>query len=81
MKGQAKGSAVFTIGAITVIVAVGSLAFILWSLTDYSEKCKINRSDICDTFNGPSFPLLVVVLIIAALVLISSTVVYILVTA
>jgi len=80
MKGQAKGSTVFLIGTITVLIAVGSLAFILWSITDYSERCKTERMDVCDTFTGPSFPLLVIVLIIAGLVLISSTVVYILVT-
>ena len=76
-----KGNTATTIGAVTVIVAVCALAFIFWSITDYSEKCKITYTDVCNIFTGPSFPLLLIVLIIAGLVLISSTVVYILVTA
>ncbi|MBI4894650.1 MAG: hypothetical protein HY833_02855 [Candidatus Aenigmarchaeota archaeon] len=76
-----KGGAALAIGTVTVLIAVGALAFILWTITDYAEKCKTEQSDVCDTLNGPSFPLLIIVLIIAGLVLIASTVVYILVTA
>lgn len=75
------GGAALTIGIVTVIVAVSALGYILWSITDYSEKCKTETLDICETFSGPSFPFLLIVLIIAGLVLVSSTVVYILVTA
>jgi len=76
-----KGGAALAIGVVTVIIAVGALGFILWTITDYAEKCKTEASDVCETLNGPSFPLLIIVLIIAGLVLIASTVVYILVTA
>lgn len=75
------GGSAFVIGAVTVLVAVGALGFILWSITDYSEKCKTQNLDVCSTFTGPTFPLLLIVLVIAGLVLVSSTVVYILVTA
>ena len=75
------GGSAFLIGAVTIIIAVGALGFILWTITDYSERCKTEQLDICNTFTGPSFPLLLIVLIIAGLVLVSSTVVYILVTA
>ena len=78
---MAKGNVALTIGVLTVIVAVGALTFIFWSMTDYAEKCKIVYTETCEVFTGASFPLLMIVLIIAALVLISSTVVYILVTA
>jgi H+/Cl- antiporter ClcA len=76
-----KGGAALVIGVVTVLIAIGALAFILWTITDYSEKCKTERAEVCETLNGPSFPLLIIVLIIAGLVLIASTVVYILVTA
>lgn len=70
-----------TIGIVTVVVAVAALSFIFWSMNDYAERCKIEYTETCQVFTGASFPLLMIVLIIAALVLISSTVVYILVTA
>jgi len=76
-----QGGAALAIGVITVLIAVGSLGFILWSITDYSERCLTENLDICGTFTGPSFPLLLIILVIAGLVLVSSTVVYILVTA
>lgn len=76
-----KGGAAFVIGAVTVMVAVGALGFILWSITDYSTRCQTENLDICKTLTGSGFPLLLIVLIIAGLVLVSSTVVYILVTA
>jgi hypothetical protein len=76
-----KGNAAMTFGVMTIVIAVGALAFIIWSITDYSERCKTEVLDVCETFTGPSFPLLLIVLIIAGLVLIASTVVYILVTA
>lgn len=76
-----QGGAALSIGIVTVLIAVGSLGFILWSITDYSERCKAEALEICAAFAGPSFPLLLIILIIAGLVLVSSTVVYILVTA
>lgn len=75
------GGAAFLIGAVTVLVAVGALGFIFWSMADYSERCKTELLDVCSTFTGPTFPVIMIVLIIAGLVLVSSTVVYILVTA
>lgn len=74
------GGAAFLIGAVTVLVAVGALGFIFWSMADYSERCKTEQLDVCGAFTGPSFPVIMIVLIIAGLVLVSSTVVYILVT-
>ena len=65
----------------TIVLAVGALAFILWSMTDYQEKCKTQDLDICDAFKGSNFSLLVLTLVLAGLVLISSTVLYILTTA
>ena len=76
-----QGGAALGIGIVTVLLAVGSLGFILWSITDYADRCQTEDLDVCNTFTGPSFPLFLIILIIAGLVLVSSTVVYILATA
>lgn len=76
-----RGNAAFIIGGVTIVVAVASLVFILWTLTSYSERCKSEVLDICDTLSGASFPLLIVALTVAGLILVSSTVVYILLRA
>lgn len=73
------GNVAFAIGGVTILVAIGALGFILFTVTDYSEKCKTQDLDVCDRFTGPSFPVLMIVLIIAGLVIVSSTVIYILI--
>lgn len=75
------GGVRFLIGAVILVIAVGALGFLLWAISYYSEKCKTDHSDICKEFDGPAFPLLIIVLTIAGLVILASSVVYILVTA
>ena len=75
------GNPAVIIGGLTVLIAVFALGFILWSITDFSEKCETEVSETCARFTQTSFPLLLVTLIIGGLVLVASTVVYILITA
>lgn len=75
------GQSVFLIGVVTIVIAVAALAFIFWSVTNYAEACQTEQLDVCNDLTGPSFPILLIVLIIAGLILVSSTVVYIMVTA
>lgn len=73
------GSALL-MGGFIVFVAVIALGFILWQTTSISERCSVEGGEGCEVFTGASFPVLILTLIIAGLVLVSSTVVYILVT-
>ena len=75
------GNPALMIGGLTVVIAVFALGFILYSITDFSERCEVEASESCARFTQTSFPLLLVTLIIGGLVLVASTVVYILVTA
>ena len=75
------GNPALMIGGITVVVAILALGFILYSITSFSERCEIEVSENCARFTQTSFPILLVTLIIGGLVLVASTVVYILVTA
>ena len=76
-----RGSAVFLIGLVTVLLALGSIAFIMWSITDYSERCKTEQLDICDFYEGPGLSVMIIIIVIAGLIFTTSTVLYILVTA
>ena len=76
-----KGNSAFLIGVMTVVIAVGALGYILYSVTSYADTCQGQQTETCSHFTGPSFPFLLIILISAGLVLVSSTVVYILVTA
>ena len=75
-----RGEALWIVGAVTVMVAVGALVYILWTTSDYSARCKTEKLDICNTINGPNFVLFIMTLVVAGLVLVSSTIVYILFT-
>ena len=75
------GGVRFLIGAVILVIAVGALGFLLWNISYYSEKCKTDHLEICKELEGPAFLVLLIVLTIAGLVILASSVVYILVTA
>ncbi len=65
---------------VTIFVAALTLFYIFGSIGDIAEKCKEQRTQICDNLSGMSFPMLIILLIIAGFVMIISTVVYIFVS-
>lgn len=74
-----KGSSAILVGGVTVLVAIAALGFILWNTTSIAETCKTQQLEICDAISGPNFSIIMTTLIISGLVLVASTVVYILV--
>lgn len=65
-----------------VFVATFTLLYIFTSVGQISDNCKVNPAqDICKALSGVGFPLIVVLLLIGGLILVISTVGYILLTA
>ena len=64
---------------VSIFIAMLTLFYIFDSMGRLADGCKVQNTDVCKQLSGPSFPMLVILLIIAGFVMIISTVVYILV--
>lgn len=76
------GQAHLIFAVVAVFIATFTLLYVFTAINQTSQNCHANPTqDICKIFNGIGLSLIILVVVIAGLILVISTVAYILISA